>query len=117
MAYKQAVSFPAPNRAQSLDFAMACLTRARASARGATSAYMSSQFRAGGELTCRMTRTTTRGSSPRVVTAVRLPEHLHAELQRQSKERDVSVNFLITRAVEHYLRQLSPADPLVERDG
>jgi hypothetical protein len=51
-------------------------------------------------------------SNRRVSTAVRLPSELHAELQRQAHERDVSVNFLITRAVDHYLRELGPADPL-----
>lgn len=48
----------------------------------------------------------------RVSTAVRLPAALHAELRRQAHERDVSVNFLVTRAVDHYLRELGPADPL-----
>lgn len=52
------------------------------------------------------------GPSARVSTAVRLPAELHAELQRQAHERDVSVNFLITRAVAHYLKSLGPADPL-----
>lgn len=51
-------------------------------------------------------------SPARVSTAVRLPAELHAELQRQAEERDVSVNFLVTRAVAHYLRALGPADPL-----
>lgn len=53
----------------------------------------------------------------RVSTAVRLPAELHAELQRQAEERDVSVNFLVTRAVAHYLRALGPADPLAGSDG
>jgi hypothetical protein len=52
------------------------------------------------------------GQAARVSTAVRLPAELHAELQRQAQERDVSVNFLITRAVAHYLNSLGPADPL-----
>ena len=52
----------------------------------------------------------------RVSTAVRLPEDLHAELQRQASEREVSVNFLVTRAVDHYLRALGPADPLAATD-
>jgi hypothetical protein len=39
----------------------------------------------------------------RVATAVRLPEDLHAELARQADERDVSVNFLVVRAVTKYL--------------
>lgn len=51
-------------------------------------------------------------SSGRVSTAVRLPQDLHAELQRHASEREVSVNYLVTRAVDHYLRALGPADPL-----
>jgi predicted HicB family RNase H-like nuclease len=54
--------------------------------------------------------------SRRVSTAVRLPAELHAELQRQANERDVSVNFLVTRAVDHYLRELGPADPLADQN-
>lgn len=42
-------------------------------------------------------------SEKRVATAVRLPESLHEELQRQADERDVSVNFLVVRAVRQYL--------------
>lgn len=48
----------------------------------------------------------------RVSTAIRLPKDLHAELQRQASEREVSVNYLVTRAVDHYLRALGPADPM-----
>lgn len=47
-----------------------------------------------------------RASIERVSTAVRLPVDLHAELQRQADSRDVSVNFLVTRAVARYLREL-----------
>lgn len=47
-----------------------------------------------------------------MATAIRLPEDLHAELQHAAEARDVSVNFLVTRAVYHYLNQLGPADPL-----
>jgi predicted HicB family RNase H-like nuclease len=42
-------------------------------------------------------------SEERVATAVRLPKHLHDELQRQAELRDVSVNFLVVRAVAQYL--------------
>jgi predicted HicB family RNase H-like nuclease len=42
-------------------------------------------------------------SEKRIATAVRLPESLHTELQRQADERDVSVNFLVVRAVRQYL--------------
>jgi hypothetical protein len=55
-------------------------------------------------------------SNARVSTAVRLPAELHAELQRHATERDVSVNFLVTRAITHYLKAIGPADPL-ERPG
>lgn len=43
---------------------------------------------------------------PRVATAVRLPTSLRDELQAVAAERDVSVNFLITRAVLDYLGRL-----------
>lgn len=43
---------------------------------------------------------------PRVATAIRLPASLRDELQAAAVERDVSVNFLVTRAVLDYLRRL-----------
>jgi predicted transcriptional regulator len=43
------------------------------------------------------------GSSKRVTTAVRFPEELHARLQEHADMRDVSVNWLVTRAVEQFL--------------
>jgi predicted HicB family RNase H-like nuclease len=45
-----------------------------------------------------------------VPTAVRLPESLHDRLRDAALERDVSVNLLITRAIESYLDQLPPVD-------
>jgi len=39
----------------------------------------------------------------RVATAVRLPVSVHAELRRLARSRDVSVNYVITRAVEELL--------------
>jgi hypothetical protein len=45
---------------------------------------------------------------PRVATAIRLPSSLHGELQSAASERDVSVNFLVTRAVSTFLAQLPP---------
>jgi hypothetical protein len=47
---------------------------------------------------------------PRVATAIRLPTSLHEELQSAATERDVSVNFLVTRAVSTFLAQLPPAN-------
>jgi predicted transcriptional regulator len=46
---------------------------------------------------------------PRVATAIRLPTSLHSELQSVATERDVSVNFLVTRAVSTFLAQLPAA--------
>ena len=45
---------------------------------------------------------------PRVATAIRLPVSLRTDLQAAATERDVSVNFLVTRAVADYLRRLPP---------
>lgn len=42
----------------------------------------------------------------RVATAVRLPRELHERLQEHAEMRDVSVNWLVTRAVEHFLAEL-----------
>jgi len=38
-------------------------------------------------------------------------------LQSAASERDVSVNFLVTRAVSAYLAQLPPADGDLPREG
>ena len=51
-----------------------------------------------------------RSTERRVATAVRLPESLHHQLQDQAELRDVSVNFLVVRAVAKYLQ--SAPDPL-----
>ncbi len=54
---------------------------------------------------------------PRVATAIRLPTSLHEELQSVASERDVSVNFLVTRAVSTYLAQLPSASSEMHGDG
>ena len=51
-----------------------------------------------------------RNTEKRVATAVRLPESLHHQLQDQADLRDVSVNFLVVRAVAQYLQ--NAPDPL-----
>jgi hypothetical protein len=45
-------------------------------------------------------------AEPRVATAIRLPTSIRDELMTVATERDVSVNFLVTRAVTDYLRRL-----------
>ncbi len=49
----------------------------------------------------------------RVGTQVRLPESLHDRLRATAEERDVSVNLLVTRAVQAYLAQLEPAESVL----
>jgi predicted transcriptional regulator len=49
---------------------------------------------------------TTNSSRGRVATAVRFPEELHRRLQEHAEMRDVSVNWLVTRAVEQFLEGL-----------
>ena len=46
----------------------------------------------------------------RTATAIRFPEELHDELVRAAEERDLSVNFLVVRAVQDFLPRLIPAD-------
>ena len=54
---------------------------------------------------------------PRVATAIRLPTSLHGELQTAASERDVSVNFLVTRAVSAYLAHHPPAGTDLPPEG
>jgi len=44
----------------------------------------------------------------RVATAIRLPASLRDQLQEAATTRDVSVNFLVTRAVSEFLVRLPP---------
>ena len=48
----------------------------------------------------------------RTPTAVRLPEQLHDRLRTAADERGLSINFLVTKAVEDFLDRLIPADEL-----
>lgn len=48
----------------------------------------------------------------RSVTAVRLPPDLHDRLRVAAEERDLSVNYLVTKAVEEFLERLIPAEEL-----
>ena len=48
----------------------------------------------------------------RVTTAVRVPEELHRRLTTAAAEREVSVNYLVVKAVEDYLERLIPASEL-----
>lgn len=48
----------------------------------------------------------------RQLLSVRLPQSLHARLLEAADERDVSANFLMTRAIEEFLSHLIPADEI-----
>ncbi len=45
-----------------------------------------------------------------MATAIRLPVSLREALHAAARARDVSVNFLVTRAVEEFLAKLPPGD-------
>ncbi|MCX7621886.1 MAG: toxin-antitoxin system HicB family antitoxin [Acidimicrobiales bacterium] len=52
-------------------------------------------------------------SERRIATAVRLPESLHRRLHLAARDRDVSANLLITRAVDEYLQRLPSAESVL----
>ncbi len=49
----------------------------------------------------------------RVTTNVRLPVEMHSRLHEEAKAREVSVNWLILRLLDHGLDRLVPADEIV----
>lgn len=49
----------------------------------------------------------------RVTTAIRMPERLHRTLEETAHERDTSINHLMVKAAEFYLRHLPPMEPIV----
>ncbi len=49
-----------------------------------------------------------RTSPKRVTTAVRLPEDVHRRLQEEAEARDVSMNYLVTKAANLLLEKLTP---------
>lgn len=49
---------------------------------------------------------------PRTATAIRFPEDLHEQLKVAAEERDLSINFLVVKAVEDFLERMIPADEL-----
>lgn len=49
----------------------------------------------------------------RVTTAIRLPERLHRDLEETAHERDTSINHLMVKAAEFYLRHLPKIEPVI----
>ncbi len=48
----------------------------------------------------------------RLTTAIRFPEDLHAALKRAAEERDLSINYLVVKAVEDLIEDLIPVEEL-----
>lgn len=51
-------------------------------------------------------------SAPRRATAIRLKAELHERLEVAAEEREVSVNFLVNRAVAAFLDRLVPIEEM-----
>lgn len=49
-------------------------------------------------------------SKQRTTTAIRFPDEIHERLKQAADERDLSINFLVVKAVEEFLDNLLPAD-------
>ena len=48
----------------------------------------------------------------RMTTAIRFPPELHEALRTAAEDRDLSINYLVVKAVADYLPRLIPADKL-----
>lgn len=48
--------------------------------------------------------------SPRVSTGIRLPEALHERLKVEAEQRDLSMNYLVVKAIEDFLDRIIPVD-------
>lgn len=51
-------------------------------------------------------------TKPRTTTAIRFSPELHELLAAEAEARDVSMNWLVNKAVEDYLARLIPADEM-----
>jgi predicted DNA-binding protein len=48
--------------------------------------------------------------SPRTTTAIRFPDELHDRLKQAADERGLSINYVVTKAVEEFLDRLIPIE-------
>jgi predicted HicB family RNase H-like nuclease len=46
----------------------------------------------------------------RTTTAIRFPDSVHDQLKAAADERDLSINFLVVKAVEEFLERLLPPE-------
>lgn len=49
-------------------------------------------------------------AKPRTTTAIRFPDELHEQLKIAAEERDLSINYLVVKAVEDFLPRLLPVE-------
>ncbi len=49
----------------------------------------------------------------RISMGLRIPRELHARLEQAAMERDVALNWLVTRAIEDFLPRLLPLDEIL----
>lgn len=52
----------------------------------------------------------TRTHKPRTTTAIRFPDELHEQLKQAAEDRELSINFLVVKAVEDFLPRLIPVE-------
>lgn len=55
----------------------------------------------------------TGSAKKRATTGIRFRPELHRRLTKAAEERDLSINWLVNRAVEEFLDRLIPADEFV----
>jgi predicted DNA-binding protein len=48
----------------------------------------------------------------RLTTGIRFPEDLHERLKQAAEERDLSINYMVVKAVEEFLENLIPVEEL-----
>ena len=53
--------------------------------------------------------TAMKNKKTRTATAIRFPDAIHDELVQAAEDRDLSVNYLVVKAVEEFLPKLIPA--------
>lgn len=59
-----------------------------------------------------------RRTRPTTATAIRFPPELHEALRQAADDRDLSINYLVVKAVEDFLPRLIPASELrLTREG
>ena len=55
---------------------------------------------------------TTPDADSKSATAIRFPKELHERLRVAADERHYSINFMVVKAVEHFLDKLIPPDEI-----